>query len=81
MEEEGGGRRSKSYVMSRGGSIMSHGGYIRSPGGHIRSHWALQEDSGHLRKKVFNFICVLPTKVARDGPGLTRERRDDDYSP
>ena len=59
---------------------MSHGGYIRSPGGHIRSHWALQEDSGHLIKKVFHLICVLQAKVARDGPGLTRERRDDDYS-
>ena len=31
-------------------------------------------------EKVFHFIYVLPTKVARDGPGLTRERRDDDYS-
>ena len=34
-----------------------------------------------FKKKVFHFVYVLPTKVARDGPGLTRERRDDDYSP
>ncbi len=33
-----------------------------------------------FRKKVFNFDCVLQSKVARDGPGLTRERRDDAYS-
>ena len=68
------------YIMSHRGSIMSHGGSIRSHRGYIMSNWALQADWCNLRKKVFNFICVLPTKVARDGPGLTRERRDDDYS-
>ena len=34
-----------------------------------------------FKKKVVHFVCVLPTKVARYAPGLTRERRDDDYSP
>ena len=60
---------------------MSHSGSIRSHLGYIMSQGALQADKWNLRKKVFDFICVLPTKVARNGPGLTRERRDDDYSP
>ena len=33
-----------------------------------------------FKKKVFNFIYVLLTKVTRDGPGLTREHRNDDYA-
>ena len=71
------------YIMSHRGSIMSY------------ELWRLHEEPPGLhyeplgppsrlvqfRKKVLSFICVLPTKVARDGPGLTRERRDDDYSP
>ena len=32
MEEEGGGGRSRSYVMSHGGSIVIHRGYIISHG-------------------------------------------------
>ena len=71
----------RGYIMSHGGYIMSHRGSIRSHLGYIMSQGALQADKCNLGKKVFHFIYVLPTKVARHAPGLTRERRDDDYSP
>ena len=58
------------------------------PGAVLGATWAILWAGGGpasrlvtFKKKVFNFICVLPTKVARDGPGLMRERRGDDYSP
>ena len=69
----------RGYIMSHGGYIMSHRGSIRSHLGYIMSQGALQADKWNLRK-MLNFICVLPSKVARVAPGLTRERRDDDYS-
>ena len=67
-------------VISHRGYIMSHRGSIRSHLGYIMSQGALQADKWILRKKVFDFIYVLPSKVARVAPGLTRERRDDDDS-
>ena len=78
----------KGYIMSHRGYIMNHRGYITSHRGSIRSHLGSIMNQGgppsrlvKFKKKVFHFVYVLPTKVARDGPGLTRERRDDDYSP
>ena len=71
----------RGYIMSHGGYTMSHRGSIRSHLGWIMSQGALQADKYNLGQKVFNFICVLQLKMARDAPGLTRERRDDDYSP
>ena len=71
----------RGYILRDRAYIRSHGGYIRSRRGYIMSLWALQDDQRNLTKNVLNFIYVLQAKVARDGPGLTRERRDDDYSP
>ena len=68
-------------VISPGGYIMSQRGSVRSHLGYIMSQRALQADKCNLGKKAFDFICVLPSIVARNVPGLTRERRDDDYSP
>ena len=64
-----------------------HGAILRATGALLGATgavwWARGPPSRQVKltKKVIHFVYVLPTKVAPDGPGLTRERRDDDYSP